>query len=67
MGYRNSVTFVTTEEGYERLIQECDKLNVDRGIEYPLLGSNNEPETLQREEGCIVFGWPDKPVVFAEV
>lgn len=67
MGYRSSVTFVTTEEGYDRMIQECDKLNVDRGIEYPLLGSNNEPETLQREEGCIVFGRPDKQVVFAEV
>lgn len=59
--------FVMTEEGYDRMIQECDKLNADRGIEYPLLGSNNEPETLQREEGGIVFGRPDKPVVFAEV
>ena len=39
MGDRSSVTFVTTEEGNERLIQECDKLNDERGITYPLLGS----------------------------
>ena len=60
MGYRSSVTFATTEEGYDRMIRECDKLNEERGIEYPILGSNQEPETLYREEGCIVFGWPDE-------
>lgn len=37
MGYRSSVTFVTTEEGCNRLVQECDKLNDERGITYPLL------------------------------
>lgn len=44
MGYRSSVPFVTTEEGYDRLIQECDKLNDARGITYPLLGNSIEPE-----------------------
>lgn len=60
MGYRSSVTFVTTEEGYDRMIQECDKLNEERGIKYPLLGSSNEPEAMQHEEGCVVFGWPNE-------
>lgn len=59
MGDRSSVTFVTTEEGNERLIQECDKLNDERGITYPLLGSSIEPEELSHEEGCVIFGWPD--------
>lgn len=59
MGYRSSVTFVTTEEGYNRLVQECDKLNNERGITYPLLGSTIEPEELSHEEGCLIFGWPE--------
>ena len=54
---RRSVTFVTTEEGYDRFIKECDKLNDERRIMNPLISSSVEPEIFSHEADCIIFGW----------
>lgn len=54
---RRSVTFVTTEEGYDRFIKECDKLNDERRIMNPRISNSVEPEIFSHEAGCIIFGW----------
>lgn len=54
---RRSVTFVTTEEGYDRFIKECDKLNDERRIMNPRISSSVEPEIFSHEADCIIFGW----------
>lgn len=54
---RRSVTFVTTEEGYDRFIKECDKLNDERRIMNSRISSSVEPEIFSHEADCIVFGW----------
>ena len=59
---RRSVTFVTTEEGYDRFIKECDKLNDERRIMNPRISSSVEPEifpmrqTVSSSVGLILFG-----------
>lgn len=61
MGSYDNVTFVTTKEGYEVLMKEMERANVEFKVaeeSAPLLARDIRPFTLDHIEGCVVFGWP---------
>ena len=56
MGYRSEVRIATTREGYDLMCEKVDSLSdgLDR---CPLMGTEQEPEFFDENDGCVVFGW----------
>ena len=59
MGYRSEVRIATTEEGYGEFLKACDAKNAALGVERPLIGTGIEPDSCERERGCVLFGWDE--------
>ncbi len=56
MGYRSEVRIATTREGYDRVCAHVDALS-SGGDSYPLIGTKQEPEFFDEQDGSVVFGW----------
>lgn len=56
MGYYSDVCFVTTKEGYEKVVKFVEDWHEETG-EYVLLGEDKLPEIYEEYKDCVFFGW----------
>lgn len=56
MGYRSEIRIATTRESYDRICVHVDALS-SGGDAYPLIGTKQEPEFFEEQDGTVVFGW----------
>ena len=62
MGYRSDVRFSTTKEGLAFLRGELDRLNRERGLDHPLVGTGKDGkerdfDCLAEAGGGVLFGF----------